>query len=181
MVPRACSLRSARSIHGCAHATARKSLRSNEIILSRTLRLQGPTQVSLAQGDDVVATFAADRSDEPFCAAVLPRRTWGDGPVPDAHCPQSARDRGTVDPVPIADQVARSLIPRECLRDLPCNPFRGRICCDVNPDKVSARQPDDDEGVEQVEAKSLEQRTGPRRRCRPCDYSGKCATAGWAV
>jgi len=35
---------------------------------------------------------------------------------------------------------------------LACNPFRGRNCCDVDPDKVSARQPNDDEGIEQVEA-----------------------------
>jgi hypothetical protein len=29
--------------------------------------------------------------------------------------------------------------------------FRGRICRDVDPDKVSARQPNDDDGIEQVE------------------------------
>src|SRR6266550_7807627 len=39
-----------------------------------------------------------------------------------------------------------------CPRDLACNPFRGRMRCDVDPDKVSAGQPDDDEGVEHVEA-----------------------------
>jgi hypothetical protein len=46
--------------------------------------------------------------------------------------------------------MARSLIPRECLRDLTCNPFRGRMGCDVDPNKISARQPDDDEDIEQV-------------------------------
>jgi len=30
----------------------------------------------------------------------------------------AARRRSTVNPIPIADQVARGLIPRECLRDL---------------------------------------------------------------
>ncbi|HEY6703838.1 MAG TPA: hypothetical protein VI010_07055, partial [Xanthobacteraceae bacterium] len=34
----------------------------------------------------------------------------------------------------------------------PCNPFCGRICCDVDPDKVSACEPDDDQDIEQVEA-----------------------------
>jgi hypothetical protein len=32
----------------------------------------------------------------------------------------------------------------------PCNPFCGRICCDVDPDKVSACEPDDDQDIEQV-------------------------------
>src|SRR5260221_7479155 len=50
----------------------------------------------------------------------------------------------------IPDQVARSLIPRKCLRDLACDPFRGWMRCDVDPDKVSARQPDDDQAVEQI-------------------------------
>jgi hypothetical protein len=42
-----------------------------------------------------------------------------------------------------ASRRASSLLNR-------CNPFRGRICCDVDPDKVPAHQPDDDDGVEQL-------------------------------
>jgi len=47
---------------------------------------------------------------------------------------------------------SRGLIPRECLRDLARNPFCGRMGCDVDQDKVSADQPNDDDGIEQVEA-----------------------------
>src|SRR5215831_13414346 len=61
-------------------------------------------------------------------------------------------DGRAVDPIPITDQVARGLTPRECLCDLACNPFRGRMWCDVDPDKVSALQSNDDEDIEQVEA-----------------------------
>src|SRR5213078_4221476 len=57
-----------------------------------------------------------------------------------------------IDAIPITDHVARRLSPRECLRDLACDPVRGRMGCDVDPDEVSAGQPDDDEGIEQVEA-----------------------------
>jgi hypothetical protein len=53
--------------------------------------------------------------------------------------------------IPIADEVKRSLIPRESLDQLVCDPFCLRICCDVDPDEVSTVQPDDDEGIEQVE------------------------------
>jgi hypothetical protein len=105
--------------------------------------LQNPAEVRLAQGD---------RSDQPLGEAVLPRRAWSDRFVADAHGSQSVPDGSAVDLIPIADQVARGLIPRECLRDLACDPVRGRMRCDVDPDEVSARQPDDDEGVEHVEA-----------------------------
>jgi hypothetical protein len=63
-----------------------------------------------------------------------------------------AGDGSAVDLISIADQVARSFNPRECLCDLACNPFRGRMACDVDPDKFSALQSNDDKNIEQVEA-----------------------------
>jgi hypothetical protein len=65
----------------------------------------------------------------------------------------------TLDLVPIVDQVAWRLIPRERFRDLACNPFRGLVCCDVDQDRVSACQPDDDQGIEKVEANRWHKRT----------------------
>src|ERR1700682_6225126 len=56
------------------------------------------------------------------------------------------------DAIPVADHVARSFIPRECFCDLTRNPFRGRMCCDANPDQLSAIQPHYDVGGEQGEA-----------------------------
>jgi len=103
----------------------------------------------LAQDNDVVHTLTPDRSDQPFDNAILPGRGWCGRLVPDAHGAQSAHDDAAIDPVAIADQVVRSLIPRKCLRYLTCNPFRRRIRCDVDPDGVSAVEPDDDEGIEQ--------------------------------
>src|SRR5229473_7029175 len=108
----------------------------------------------LAQDNDVVYTLTPDRSDQPFGEAILPRRGWCGRLVPNTHGAQSARDDAAIDPVVIADQVARGLIPRKCLRYLTCDPFRGRICCDVNPDEASAIEPHDNEGIEQVETDS---------------------------
>src|SRR6202035_4190023 len=82
--------------------------------------------------------------------AILPGRGWCGRLVSNAHGTQSARDNTAMDPIPIADEVVRSLIPRKCLRSLRCNPFCRRICCDVDPDEVSAAEPDDDEGIELV-------------------------------
>src|ERR1019366_5381363 len=108
----------------------------------------------LAQDNDVVYTLTPDRSDQPFGKAVLPGRGWRGRLVPDAHRAQSACDDAAIDPILIADEVTRSFIPRKCLRYLTCNPFCRRICCDVDPDQVSAVEPDDDEGIEQVETDS---------------------------
>ena len=88
------------------------------------------------------------RSAKPFCQG----EAGAIGLVPDAHGAQSACDDRTIDAIPVADHVARSFIPRECFCDLARNPFRGRMCCDADPDQLSAIQPHYDVGVEQVEA-----------------------------
>src|SRR5258708_7836729 len=108
----------------------------------------------LARDNDVVQALAPDRSDQPFGKAILPRRGWRGRLVPDPHGAQSARNDAAIDPVSIADEVARGLVPGKCLRYLMCNPFCRRICCDADPDKVSAVEPDNDEGIEQVETDS---------------------------
>jgi hypothetical protein len=86
--------------------------------------------------------------------------------VADAHGSQSMPDGNAIDLIPIADKVARGLIPRECLCDLARDPVRGRMRCDVDPDEVSAGQPHDDEGIEQVEAKGRGAHAAGRRLMR---------------
>src|ERR1700733_11028412 len=110
--------------------------------------------MGLAQDNDVVQTLTPDRSDQPFGKAILPRRGRCGRLVPDAHGAQSTCDDGTIDPITVPDHAVRSLIPGKSLRDLTCNPFSRGICCDVDPDEVSAVEPDDNEGIEQVETDS---------------------------
>src|SRR3979411_3017516 len=124
----------------------------SDVVVVTSIGSQGPAQMRLTKTDDMIQALPADRPDQPFGKAILPRRGWCGRLVPDAHGGQSSRDSAAIDPVAIADEVARGLIPGKCLRDLTCNPFRRRICCDVDPDEVSAVEPDDDEGIEQIEA-----------------------------
>ena len=91
----------------------------------------------LADRNDMVGALATDRPDQPLDEAVLPRRARRNGFVTDAHGLQSACNSAAVGSVPIADQVTGSLIPRERFGDLTCKPFRGWICGDVDPDKLS--------------------------------------------
>src|SRR5712672_2463340 len=89
------------------------------------------------------------RSAQPFCQGEA-----GAVGLSDALGAQSARDDAAIDSVAIADEVVRRLIPRKRLRYLTCNPFCRRICCDVDPDQISAVEPDDDKGMEQIETDS---------------------------
>ena len=100
--------------------------------------------------------------------------------VPDAHGAQSARDDAAIDPVAIADEVVRSFIPRKCLRYLTSNPFGRRICRDVDPDEVSAVEPDNDEGIEQVETDRWNNEQVHGGNVRPVvTQEGSPSLAGW--
>src|ERR1700730_13546004 len=155
------------------------SMRSVAIVIVG-VGFQNSAQMRLAQDNDVVHTLTPDRSDQPLGKAILPRRGRCGRLVPDAHGAQSARDDAAIDPVAIADEVVRSLIPRKYLRYLTCNPFCRRICCDVDPDEVSAVEPDDDEGIDQVETDSWnnEQVHGGNVR-RVVAQEGSPSLAGW--
>src|SRR5262249_15901949 len=109
------------------------------------------------------------------------RRTWRNGFVTDAHGSHSARRSTAVDLIAITDQVARSLIPRECLRALLGNPFRGRMRCDIDPNKVSACQSNDDEGIERVEANGRNNEQVHGGDFPVHGYAGRCASPGTAV
>src|SRR5205807_10247248 len=100
----------------------------------------------------MVDALASDRSDQSFGKAVLPRRAWSDRFVADAHGSQSVLDGSAANLIPIADHVARGLVPGECLCDLACDPVPCRMRCDVDPHEVSAGQSHDDDGIEQAEA-----------------------------
>src|SRR5665647_464806 len=110
----------------------------SDVVVIACIGSQDPVQMCLTQDDEMIDTLAPDRSDQPFGKAILPRRGRCSRLVPDAHGAQSACDDGAIDVIPIADEVKRSLIPRECLSQLACDPFCRRICCDVDPDEVSA-------------------------------------------
>src|SRR5260370_10250550 len=80
------------------------------------------------------------RSAKPFCQ--------GEAGVMGLSRMPMARNRR----VTTAAQMRARSIPRECFCDLARNPFCGRMCCDADPDQLSAIQSYYDVGVEQVEA-----------------------------
>ena len=97
------------------------------------VRQQYVTEVSLAEHNNVVKAFPADRTDQPFGISVLPRgarRCWS---VANAHRSESADKDLTIGPVPVTNETAGSLFPAASFRDLICDPFCGRMRCDAKP------------------------------------------------
>src|SRR5262245_30227763 len=88
----------------------------------------------------MVQTFPSDRPDQSFRKTVLPRRAASDGFVTDAHSSHAACDNRAVDTIPITDQIAWNLVPRECLADLASNPVGSGICGDGNPGETRANK-----------------------------------------
>jgi hypothetical protein len=99
----------------------------------------------------MIEALSPDRSDQPFCKAVLPGRPRRFGLFADAHGTNAAQGDGAIDAIVVSDQIAWCLIPREGLGELSCDPFRRRILCRVDPDQISAVQPDYDKGIMQLE------------------------------
>src|SRR5258707_4400820 len=83
----------------------------SDVIVIVGVGFHDPTQMHLAQDNDVVHTLTLDRSDQPFGKAILPRRGWCGRLIPDAHGAQSAGDDAALDPGSIADEIMRSLSP----------------------------------------------------------------------
>src|SRR5580693_5889762 len=128
-------------------------MRSDTIIIAG-VGFRHLTRMHLGQNNDMVQILTLDRSDQPLGKAVLRGRGRCDRLVPDSRGAQSACHDGAVDPIAVSDHVTRSPVPRKGLGYLTCNPLCCRVGCDVNPNEVSAVQPDDDEGIEQVETDS---------------------------
>src|ERR1700753_1070970 len=88
------------------------------------VRQQDMTEVSLAEHNHVVKALPSDRTDQPFGISVLP---WGARrcrPATNGQLSRASDEDFTIGPIPVTDQVAGSLFPTACFRDLICDPWR---------------------------------------------------------
>src|SRR4030081_1694241 len=112
------------------------------------VRQQNVTEVSLAEHNNVVKAFPSDRTDQPFSICVLPRGTRRCWSVANAYRSESADKDLTIGPVPITNEIAGSLFPAACFRDLICDPFCGWMRCDAKPQNMSSAVPHDQQSIE---------------------------------
>src|ERR1700674_2767414 len=129
-------------------------MRSHLVIIFH-VREQQVTEVALAEYNNVVKAFPSDRTDQPFSISILPRGTRRRWSVANAHRSKSTDRDLTIGPVPVTNQIARSLFPTACFRDLICDPFCGWMRCDAKPQNMSPAVPHDQQSIEQ-----------PKRDCR---------------
>jgi hypothetical protein len=74
------------------------------------------TQVGLAQDHDVVQALPTDRADQPLRMSILPRGSWCNRVIPDAHRHQTLGNGMTIGSTRVAYKMGRRLIPRGRLR-----------------------------------------------------------------
>src|SRR5271163_4855285 len=94
-------------VHGSVERSilVERKVRTRSVIVAGVLRQQ-EAKVAFPQHHDMVEAVASNRADQPLNMTVLPRRTWRDGPVSNAHGSHAKCGRGAVDGVAVTDQVA---------------------------------------------------------------------------
>src|SRR6266403_4346960 len=107
------------------------------------VRQQHMTEMPLAEHDNVVEAFPSDRTDQPFSISVLPWGARRRRSIANADCSHSLDEDLSIGPIPVADQIAGSLFPAACFRDLICDPFRGWMRCDAKPKNLPPAMPHD--------------------------------------
>src|ERR1700726_3239178 len=124
-------------------------MRARPIVIFHVTEQQ-VTEVAFAEYNDVVNAFPSDRTDQPFSTSILPRgarRRWS---VANAYRSESADKDLTISPVPVTDEIAGSLFPPACFRDLICDPFCRWMRCDAKPQNMSPAVPHDQQSIEQA-------------------------------
>ena len=70
---------------------------------------QQVTEVALAEYDNVVKAFPADRTDQPFSISILPRGARRRRSIADAYRSEFANKDLTIGSVPVTNEIAGSL------------------------------------------------------------------------
>src|SRR5271155_4292231 len=107
-------------------------MRAGPIVIFH-VRQQEVTEVALAEHNNVVKAFPADRTDQPFSISILPRRARRRRSIADAYRSESADENLTISAVPVTNEIAGSLFPAAGFRDLICDPISARMRCDAKP------------------------------------------------
>lgn len=76
--------------------------------------------MALVEHDDMVETFAPDRTDHPFGEGVLPRRARRNHDFLDAHALDAISECPAVDSVTISNHESRRFVEGKSLDDLLC-------------------------------------------------------------
>ncbi len=115
---------------------------------------ENPPQMALTENDDVIQAFSPDRSDDPFDVRILPRRMWGAQDFVDAHAVYALPEGIAVDPIAVAQQVARRGVPRKRFDNLLRRPRGRRVFGNVEMNNAATMVREHDEDEENTERRS---------------------------
>src|SRR5215472_2647698 len=99
---------------------------------------QHAAQVTLAQDNDVIQAFTADRTDQALGVRVLPGRARGSDDLRDAHRANTMPECRAIRFVPVPQQIAWSSVPRKRLGHLAQKPILRGVWRDRKVDNPSA-------------------------------------------
>src|ERR1700757_3880645 len=125
-------------------------MRTRLVIVAR-VRSQQMAKMPLAEHDNEVKTFPADRTDRPFTISVLPRRSRRGWPIPDARRPKAADEDVAVDSIAVTDDVSRRYFPTTGLGELARNPLSRGVRSHSQPQYLAAIVMEYQQPVEQSE------------------------------
>src|SRR5580692_6821238 len=124
-------------------------MRAGPIVIFHVTEQQ-VTEVALAEHNNVVKAFPADRTDQPFGTSILPRGARRRRSIADAYRSESADEDLTIGAAPVTNEIAGSLFPAAGFRDLICDPFCGWMRCDAKPQNMSPAVSHDQQSIEQA-------------------------------
>ena len=99
----------------------------------------------------MIQTLSPDTADESLDIRILPRRAGGSHHFMDAHMSHTLPKIGAADAVPIAQEIAWRLVPRERLDHLLGRPLGCWMLSDAEVYNASALVSQDDEDEEHPE------------------------------
>ena len=86
----------------------------------------------------MVQALSADRADQSFDVAVLPRRSRSNRNILDCHGGQALMKDPAIAAMVVADQKSGCMVPRERFGDLPGRPFGRGVCGHTEVDNTSS-------------------------------------------
>jgi hypothetical protein len=78
-------------------------MRADPIVIFHVTEQQ-VTEVALAEHNNVVKAFPADRTDQPFSISILPRGARRRRPIANAHRSKPSDEDLTIGPVPVCTE-----------------------------------------------------------------------------
>ena len=112
-------------------------MRSRVMMILKIAR-EDAAQVTLAEDDNVIQAFTADRTDQSLDIWILPGRSRGSGDLRDAHRANAMAECRAIRFIPVPQQIARCSVPWKGLGHLAGKPILRGIWGDLEVDDPSA-------------------------------------------